>query len=474
MAASSSLGDRISMTVGSETTTYTLDLATPLVQVIVANGDGAQTAYLYGVTRIGEEDGTWHYYLVDHLGSVRSLVDAEGSVAATRAYQPYGASLESAGVAESVYGFTGEQTDPTGLVYLRARYLLAEDEHFISEDPWPGAASEPQSLNGYSWVEGNPVNATDPLGLLSNASIARSFGVDQFDDVIVRFQDYEHWGFLAALQDAKMGDRITLGADGMGASMARFRIRCKDGLVVLDPWESGLWSPFRGLPMTLDEFEKVVLQEKATVNVWATSRGTPPWRLPDGWNWTFVNEAGGKTGKGYPDSSRTQLPDFKSAVNPLVWPLELDLKIIVGGGIQSLIDRYGNQYLSISIAVGVGSSTLTYVEGYVRGKDLSKRLIADEQALKNDMLGWDLEFSGGLIQGTGFFASGWGQGGVVYSVGPQAEVSGGVSGTILLGKDHSQAWDWIDRVPFYKAADIRTSSAPELEMCDDCANYPFP
>jgi RHS repeat-associated protein len=157
-------GSRISMTVGGETTTYTLDVAAPLVQVLVANEDGIRTAYLYGIARIGEEDSVWQYYLADHLGSVRSLVDAEESVAGTRAYQPYGAPLSSAGAAESVYGFTGEQTDPTGLVYLRARMYAPGLELFLSRDPWGGDENRSVTRHGFSYANLNPLVFTDPSG----------------------------------------------------------------------------------------------------------------------------------------------------------------------------------------------------------------------------------------------------------------------------------------------------------------------
>jgi len=125
-------GARISMTVDGETTTYTLDLAAPLVQVLVAHEVGESTTYLYGIARIGEYDGTWQYYLADHLGSVRSLVDVGGGIVGTRAYQPYGSPLSSAGLASSIYGFTGEQTDPTGWVYLRARMYAPDSGLFVS------------------------------------------------------------------------------------------------------------------------------------------------------------------------------------------------------------------------------------------------------------------------------------------------------------------------------------------------------
>jgi RHS repeat-associated protein len=160
-------GSRMSMTVASQTTTYTLDLVTPLVQMLVANEDGTRTAYLYGVARIGEEDGAWQYYLTDHLGSVRSLVDAEGSVAGTRAYAPYGVVLESAGAAESVYGFTGEQTDPTGLVYLRARMYAPGLELFLSRDALSLEIYVSRSANGFNYADASPINYTDPTGYSS-------------------------------------------------------------------------------------------------------------------------------------------------------------------------------------------------------------------------------------------------------------------------------------------------------------------
>jgi RHS repeat-associated protein len=162
-------GDRISMTVGSETTTYTLDLAAPLVQVLVAHKSANRqiSEYLYGVTRIGEYDDAWHYHLMDYLGSVRSLVGADGSVEGARAYQPYGSPLSNVGSVSSVYGFTGEQTDPTGLVYLRARMYAPWLGQFMSRDGWPGNVRRPGTLYAWSYVQSNPINLVDPTGFIS-------------------------------------------------------------------------------------------------------------------------------------------------------------------------------------------------------------------------------------------------------------------------------------------------------------------
>jgi RHS repeat-associated protein len=160
-------GGRISMTVGSETTTYTLDLAAPLVQVLVAHESAHQrvSEYLYGVARIGEYGGGWRYYLADHLGSVRSLIEMDGSVEETRTYRPYGLPLDVAGTVSSIYGFTGEQTDPTGLLYLRARMYAPSLGQFTSRDLWPGDTMQSNSMNGFNYVNCNPLRYIDPTGL---------------------------------------------------------------------------------------------------------------------------------------------------------------------------------------------------------------------------------------------------------------------------------------------------------------------
>jgi RHS repeat-associated protein len=160
-------GGRISMTVDSETTTYTLDLASLLVQVLVAHEPAKPepTSYLYGVARIGEYDGAWRYHLADHLGSVRSLVGTDGDVVGIQAYWPYGLLLSMAGLTSSVYGFAGEQTETTGLVYLRARVYSPLLRRFTSRDPWVGDYENPQTLNDFSYAGNDPVRYVDPTGL---------------------------------------------------------------------------------------------------------------------------------------------------------------------------------------------------------------------------------------------------------------------------------------------------------------------
>jgi len=111
-------------------TTYTLDLNTGLVQVLVQQEATSTTRYLYGVTRLGEQQpGGWAYHLGDALGSVRQLADDAAQVTLARGYMPYGEPLWSVGNGSSAYGFTGEDWDvTTQLLFLRTRYYASTRE----------------------------------------------------------------------------------------------------------------------------------------------------------------------------------------------------------------------------------------------------------------------------------------------------------------------------------------------------------
>lgn len=61
--------------------------------------------------------------------------------------------------------FTGEWRDTNALQYHRARYYAPSLGIFPSLDPWEGLFDRPMSLNGYAWVEGNPINLTDASGM---------------------------------------------------------------------------------------------------------------------------------------------------------------------------------------------------------------------------------------------------------------------------------------------------------------------
>jgi RHS repeat-associated protein len=153
-----------------------LDVAGGLPEVIVATTAGTSTYYvqIQGQVLAQQDSGAWVYILPDHLGSVRQLVGSDSQVALAQSFDPFGGSFESAGSGTSEFGYTGEWWDAeAALLYLRARYYDPVVGRFVSKDPWQGDSSRPQSLNAWSYVQGNPLNFTDPSG-----RIVCPYGVD--------------------------------------------------------------------------------------------------------------------------------------------------------------------------------------------------------------------------------------------------------------------------------------------------------
>ncbi len=64
----------------------------------------------------------------------RQLYNQSGQIIVNTRYDPFGNTISQSGVGTSVYGFTGEQVDATGLVYLRARYYALTQGRFTTRD----------------------------------------------------------------------------------------------------------------------------------------------------------------------------------------------------------------------------------------------------------------------------------------------------------------------------------------------------
>ena len=110
--------------------------------------------------------GKSYYYLTDALGSVMGLADASGKRTHTYDYGPTG--LPRTTPTEAVpqpFRFTGTYLDPTGLYTMGARYYDPHLGRFTQPDP---AGKE---TNPYLYATGDPVNHTDPTGLLSWSSV---------------------------------------------------------------------------------------------------------------------------------------------------------------------------------------------------------------------------------------------------------------------------------------------------------------
>jgi RHS repeat-associated protein len=98
------------------------------------------------------------------LGSLRQWTDVGGQVTYAARYAPFGSLLWQQGTAPGPWGFAGEMQDPTGLIYLRARWYDPATGRFLTRDPFPGLVTLPSTQHPYVYVGNNPVNLTDPTG----------------------------------------------------------------------------------------------------------------------------------------------------------------------------------------------------------------------------------------------------------------------------------------------------------------------
>lgn len=110
-------------------------------------------------------------YVQDGLGSVLALVGDSGADA-EYAYGPFGEGVvDGAGGANTVE-WIGRDSDPSGLVQVRARYYHPGLGRFISPDPL-GLAAGP--TNPYLYAGDDPVNQADPSGLIVDTAIDAGF-----------------------------------------------------------------------------------------------------------------------------------------------------------------------------------------------------------------------------------------------------------------------------------------------------------
>ncbi len=140
---------------------FTWDWATSVPKLLRDDN----SLYLVGHDTLGWQTGAdWSYALPDALGSVRQETNAAGAVTIAREWSPYG---EELGEAQNGLGYAGEWFDAgVELTYLRARWYDGATGRFTSQDAWNGDYNRPQSLNAWAYVEGNPVNFTDPGGYM--------------------------------------------------------------------------------------------------------------------------------------------------------------------------------------------------------------------------------------------------------------------------------------------------------------------
>jgi len=141
-------------------------------KVIAEYDNGAAVAspsreYIYSGAQLlaKSESGALTYYHSDHLSN-RATTDSSGNVLAQRAHYPFGETWYESGAASKLKFTTYERDSETGNDFAMARYAVSGLGRFSSPDALAGSALAPQSMNRFSYVQNDPINAADPSGLV--------------------------------------------------------------------------------------------------------------------------------------------------------------------------------------------------------------------------------------------------------------------------------------------------------------------
>jgi RHS repeat-associated protein len=166
------LGRRIEKTEAGQTLRYQYDGLDVVAEYSVAT-NGTNTLAASHVFGPGIDEpikirrgATLAAYHSDGLGSIlaaSSITPAGATDLLTYRYDAFGVIEASTGTLDSTYTYTGRELDASGLYYYRSRYYLPSAGRFLSPDPIGLAGG----INPYAYVGSNPVNYTDPFGLVS-------------------------------------------------------------------------------------------------------------------------------------------------------------------------------------------------------------------------------------------------------------------------------------------------------------------
>lgn len=177
-------GRRITKTINGVKTNYHYGQGIEVLFETNAAGD-ITAEYTYdqrGFPKTLTKNGQTYFYVLNGHFDVVALTDASGQTVASYSYDAWGNILSQSGAMakENPYRYAGYRYDEeTKHYYLIVRYYNANEGVFLSSDPVAGEAENPQSQNGYSYAENNPVMNYDPNGNFAIALpvVGLAFGV---------------------------------------------------------------------------------------------------------------------------------------------------------------------------------------------------------------------------------------------------------------------------------------------------------
>ena len=156
-------GVRVGQTVNGVSTYY---FAGGAYEVTV-NGSNTSIRKYYSIAgqMVAMDDGSLHYLLTDHLGSVVAVASSSGVLESQQRYLPFEEPRNTPGITQTDFGFTGQKVLlGTGLMDFRARIDDPYLNRFLQPDSIIPNLYNPQNLNRYSYVNNSPIGNSDPTG----------------------------------------------------------------------------------------------------------------------------------------------------------------------------------------------------------------------------------------------------------------------------------------------------------------------
>jgi RHS repeat-associated protein len=158
-------GRRVRQSYSGVTTDYVVNTASRLPEVLTETVYGSTSHFIYGHDLLYTiEPSGPHYLHSDALGSTIYGTDYAGQQEAIHSYDVFGSDDGATWTHWTTRRFTGEENDPSGLIYLRARYYEPGTGRFVARDAAPFDLSNTQSLSRYAYVQNRPTVLLDPTG----------------------------------------------------------------------------------------------------------------------------------------------------------------------------------------------------------------------------------------------------------------------------------------------------------------------